>query len=367
MLLSKLLLCIIITFISLFAIPAPSEYNREDFHRFLKKSELIFDGTIVSLDTITSNDTIFINAEYSVDSTYKGTFNKSSLTVTKIKQVGMIGGYEYFFKKGDRSIIGVIDNLDKNCITTGAYEKFDVHDTLVSAPLTGLGFAEDMKYYSNISDMIENIRRKLDKDELLELSPFTPVESDSVSVSFQIDISGGATLDDIVISEMSDGEYQMDVYITPCNTDFCPLLYLVIDTTLSIPATLPGTYSVYKKNIYDDIAGIYESRADTVTFTIRADQTALISNVDSDGVAKSIRSYSEGSEVQFDLSSLSLDNGNSIELSIVDLKGRVVWSGNQSDIANSKFQWSGSESSKGIYFLRINGGVISETVRFSIQ
>ncbi len=356
---------------SLWAIPAPTEYELANFKQAVRNADLIIEGTVTLVDTISTATIRTITKEITIDSLHKGYTGKRSITVTENEEIGAVGEYDHKFNVGMETIICLNDD-GKRGVVSDPLDQFNIESDTIAAPRSGLGFADDMKMYKNPVYFRELIKHTMEHEELMWINPFQPSLSDEISVDMKINLSGGAVLDSIVAKQTSSTIVEVNVYKTPCE-GMCIDLYYILDTTIALPSIeRSGRYRVITNSIRTGSGDISKTLVDSLRFELypssgstSIDNGSLVGGTS--GYNGGIRSFTQGSTVQFDLSNIKDIGTTAMDLSIVDMKGRTLWSGDESEIINNSFIWNGHAISKGIYLFQIKSGNSLNVQRFSVQ
>jgi hypothetical protein len=232
------------------SIPPASEYTMVMLEEDLRDARMVALVQCVSIDTSSQAHTELTVLR--VLATYKGGLGPGAELVTAKRRLGQVGWYEPDYRVGEQSFICLHDPWQDGVVAgVNTRGKFDVRrdaiDTLdyVDPPPVGLGFSAEFAGYTE-ADAFEFLMQQFIRDhEYLSVAPLLPRVGSPLTVSTSINLSGGATLDEVLLEASAPNSLHLYLTYTPC-TGVCPYLYLVTDTGASTDSLPIGTYTAYR-------------------------------------------------------------------------------------------------------------------------
>ncbi len=229
------------------AIPPPTEYTKEMLNQDLHGARLVARVTVVRIDTSADgNDEL---ATIDIDTVYKGaTAAAGDSTLAARRRLNLVGGYAPNYQVGEQSFMCFTDQWqDGATVAANARAKFDITpDDSVEPPPVGLGFSDEFKYARRASAFSRMIQETIRTNEFLSVAPILATPSDRIVLRTSIDLSGGATLEEVTASvDAARNRLSMRLVYTPC-TGICPDNLLFLDTSATVAALNPGSYVAYR-------------------------------------------------------------------------------------------------------------------------
>ncbi len=261
--------------INAYTVPPPSEYTMEMFVEDLRSAHLVALGEVTDIDTLTSGSDIeqIQYTDFKVMKCYKGGIESKDSMVYIKNQLNLVGGYSQNYEIGLRSIICFYDSYkDGKHLRANARGKFDIAkgDSVIPPPV-GLGFSSDFDYNLTLESFESLIEQTIQSEEMIQLIPVLPKEGQNIRFKTSINLSGGATLNDVVL-EMgkSSNIINYTLSFTPCTSEVCPAIFLIVDTTVALGELKAGEYTAYRYEInylINEPQGLF-APDDSVSFTV---------------------------------------------------------------------------------------------------
>lgn len=251
------------------AIPAPTEYTKEMLEQDLHGARLVARVTVVRIDTSLDGATEL--ATIAIDTIYKGgTAAAGDSTLVAGRRLNIVGEYAPNYRVGEQSFMCFTDRWqDGLTVAANTRAKFDITpDDSVEPPPVGLGFSDEFQYARTASAFSLTLRHIIRTNEYLSIAPMLAVPGDSLVLRTSIDLSGGATLDNVTATvDPSRNRLGMRLVYTPC-TGACPDNYVILDTSATVTSLGPGTYMAYRYKENTLLGAPYAPPDDSVRFTV---------------------------------------------------------------------------------------------------
>lgn len=264
----RFLLATIVCFVHAAAVPPPTEYTMAMLEQDLHDARLVALVTVTAIDS--GSGAQFEWTTLRIDSTFKGGPALAGESNVHVKrQLNLVGGYEPDFRVGEQSYLCFDDQWhDGFYLAANARAKFDITaDDSVEAPPVGLGFSDELATARTVQSFAGLLSETIGGNEWLSVSPILATPADSVILRTSIDLSGGTTLDAVMLNTAAQ-RLDMRLLYTPCS-GACPSLFLIKDTSAAVVGLPAGNYVAYRyeQNSEEDTATL-PAPDDSVRFTV---------------------------------------------------------------------------------------------------
>jgi len=210
------------------------------------------------------------HAHLRVDTVYKGGLRQGVTTVVARYPINVVGAYLPGFEVGKRAFVCLEDTWEDGAtLWANGTATFHIDpDDTVQSPPGSMKFSSEFDHARTERGFANLVVRLMRNAGYVEYVPILATTADSITIKSWINLSGGATLDNVGIEyNASTGTIDFSLLYTPC-TGICPTLIYYVDTSASLAPLPAGTYTAYRTAVDSRINAPFVPPDDSVTFTV---------------------------------------------------------------------------------------------------